>query len=366
MWRLSHAGKRSWRWCYDLEDDYRCLHGYRLPTAYSTPIASVKNATLRQLKTFAVVARRLSFSRAAEELYLTQPAVSEQIKQLEAHAGAPLFEKLGKKIFLTDAGLEMVRYSAEIIDQFARAEEAMLRVRTSPGNRLKVGMITAGGYLFPHLIGTFMRRHPGIELDVAVQNRQELLQRIDNNLTDVVVVVGDSKNPLVVCTPFAPHPFVIVAAPSHPLAGQRSVPLSALASERFLVREKGSDTWNSMKLSFLSQLGSGLATLEIKSTEAIKQAVIAGLGVSFISAYTIGAEVLSGQLSVIDVVGFPITDHWQIAHRTDKQLPSIALAFKQFLIDKGAAEISQLSNFDHFAGLQGQSLTVAQFERQLG
>lgn len=326
----------------------------------------MKNATLRQLKTFAVVARRLSFSRAAEELYLTQPAVSEQIKQLEAHAGSALFEKLGKKIFLTDAGQEMVQYSADIIDQFARAEEAMLRVRKSAGNRLKVGMITAGGYLFPHLIGTFMRRHPGIELEVAVQNRQELLQRMDDNLTDVVVLVGDSKNPLIRCTPFAPHPFVIVAAPDHPLAGERSVPLSALASERFLVREKGSDTWNSMKLNFLGQLGSRLATLEIQSTEAIKQAVIAGLGVSFISAYTIGAEVQSGLLTVIDVAGFPVTDHWQVAHRSDKQLPGIAIAFKQFLMEEGAAEIAGLSNFDHYAALHEQSLTVAQFHEQLG
>lgn len=326
----------------------------------------VKNATLRQLKTFGIVARRLSFSRAAEELHLTQPAVSEQIKQLEMHAGSPLFEKLGKKIFLTPAGQEMLRYSVEIIDQFARAEEAMQRIRKTSGERLKVGMITAGGYLFPHLISTFMRRFQGIELEVAVQNRQELLQRLDDNLTDLVVLVGESRSPFILSQPFAPHPFVIVAAPDHPLAGRRSVSLSALSGERFLVRERGSDTWISMKRNFLDLLERPIRTLEIKSNEAIKQAVIAGLGISFLSAYAIGAEVQSGQLTVLDVAGFPVQDQWQVAHRSDKELVGMALSFKQFLLEEGARQIAQLSNFDHYAGLHDQSLTSKQFQQQLG
>jgi LysR family transcriptional regulator, low CO2-responsive transcriptional regulator len=315
----------------------------------------VKNATLRQLKTFVLVARRLSFSRAAEELHLTQPAVSEQIKQLEAHVGTPLFEKLGKRIFLTPAGKEMLLHSQEIIDQFAKAEEAMERIRESSKERLRVGMITAGSYLFPHIISIFMQRHQGIELEVAVQNHDELMQRLDDNLSDVVLMVGASKDPSIVSQPFAPHPFVVVAAPNHPLARARRIPLATLASERFLVREQGSDTWSAMKQNLLDKLEQPPATLEIKSTEAIKQAVIAGLGVSFLSAYTLGAELQAGSLAVLDVEGFPVADHWQVAHRTEKVLTGAALAFKHFLLNEGAMQIEQVSGIDHQAMLAGAS-----------
>jgi DNA-binding transcriptional LysR family regulator len=306
--------------------------------------ANVKNATLRQLKTFVTVARRLSFSRAAEELYLSQPAVSEQIKQLEVHLGVPLFEKLGKKVFLTPAGEEMLRHSHEIIDRFRRAEEAMERFREPLSPRLRVGMITAGSYLFPHLLAAFMQRFGSVELDVAVQNRQELLQRVDDNVTDIVVMVGVPGGPLIGSTSFAPHPFVIVAAPDHPLAGRRRIPLAALAQERFLVREKGSDTWHSMKEHFIGRISKLRAPLEIRSTEAIKQGVIAGLGVSFLSAYTIGVEVQARKLVVLDVEGFPIVDSWQVVHRADKQLAPAALAFKQFLLEEGARQIARLAD----------------------
>lgn len=308
----------------------------------------MKNATLRQLKTFVTVARRLSFSRAAEELHLTQPAISEQIKQLESHVGLPLFEKLGKKIFLTSAGEEMLNYSHEIIHQFRLAEEAMERLRESASLSLKVGVITAGGYLFPHLLANFMQRHSGVQLDVAVQNREELLQRLDDNTTDVVVMIGVPRNPAIVSESFAPHPFVIVAAPDHPLAGKRDIPLSALVDERFLVREKGSDTWLSMKENFVNRFGKLHAPIEIKSTEAIKQAVMAGLGVSFLSAHTIGFEVQAGLLTVLDVEGFPIVDNWQVVHRADKQLAPAAFAFKQFLLDEGAGHLARLSNIDQW------------------
>jgi len=306
-------------------------------------VTQVRNATLRQLRTFVIVARRQSFSRAAEELHLTQPAVSEHIKQLEMHVGAPLFEKLGKRIFLTRAGEEMLRHSHDIIEQFAKAEAAMERVRNTSENRLRVGMITAGGYLFPHMLGVFMREHEGIELEVVVQNHDGLMQQLDENLMDIAVMVGASKNAAVVSQPFAPHPFVIVAAPDHPLAQARRIALPTLAKERFLVREVGSDTWKMMKQRLLDELDGPVATLEIASTEAIKQGVIAGLGVSFLSSHTIGAELEAGVLTVLDVDGFPVMDHWQMAYRADKRLSGVALAFKDFLLNEGAAHILRFS-----------------------
>jgi len=306
-------------------------------------VTPVRNATLRQLRTFVIVARRQSFSRAAEELHLTQPAVSEHIKQLEMHVGAPLFEKLGKRIFLTRAGEEMLRHSHDIIDQFAKAEAAMERVRSNADDRLRVGMITAGGYLFPHLLGVFMQKHEGIELEVTVQNHDDLMQRLEENLTDIAVMVGASKSAAIISQPFAPHPFVIVASPAHPLARVRHIPLQALIKERFLVREQGSDTWQMMKQRLLDKLAEPVATLEIASTEAIKQGVIAGLGVSFLSSHTIGAELESGTLTVLDVEQFPVIDQWLIAYRADKRLSGVALAFRDFLLEQGAAQIARIA-----------------------
>ena len=305
-------------------------------------LARVKNATLRQLRTFVTVARRQSFSRAAEELHLTQPAVSEHIKQLEMHVGAPLFEKLGKRIFLTLAGTEMLRHSHDIIDQFAKAEAAMEHVRIASENRLRVGMITAGGYLFPHLLGIFMQKHQDVELEVTVQNHDQLVQRLDDNLTDIAVLVNASKSAAVINQTFAPHPFVVVASPTHPLARSASIPLDVLAQERFLVREEGSDTWQVMKHSLLDKINGPVTTIEIASTEAIKQAVMAGLGVSFLSSHTISAELDARALVVLDVEHFPVMDHWQIAYRSDKHLSGIAQAFKNFLLKEGAEHIARV------------------------
>ena len=304
----------------------------------------MKNATLRQLKTFEAVARRLSFSRAAEELYLTQPAVSTQIRQLEEHAGVALFEQLGKKIFLTPAGLEMLRHSRVIIDQFQEAEAAMARMKGIARGRLNVGVISAGAYLFPHLLAEFTRRHESVELSLEVQNRESLLQQLRDNQTDMAVMVGAPDDPSVSETAFAPHPFVIVASPSHPLAVERDIPMSSLVNERFIVRERGSSTWNSMEKSFASHLFKLTMTMEIKSTETIKQAVIAGMGISYLSVHAIRFEVEEGRLAVLDVIDFPVMRHWCVVHRVDKALAPVALAFKQFLLEEGAAQIARLTH----------------------
>ncbi len=307
----------------------------------------MKNATLRQLKTFETVARRLSFSRAAEELYLTQPAVSTQIRQLEEHAGIPLFEQLGKKIFLTDAGREMLRHSRAIIDQFQEVEQAMARMKGVAGGKLNVGVISAGAYLFPHLLAEFTHRHEGVELVLGVQNREELLQQLRENHTDIAVMVGTPEDPSVTETAFAPHPFVIVASLRHPLAGEKDIPMSALANERFIVRERGSATWNAMEQSFASHVVKLTTTMEIRNTETIKQAVIAGMGISYLSVHAIRHEVDEGRLAILDVVDFPVMRDWCVVHRADKTLAPVALAFKQFLIDEGAAQIARLTCPEH-------------------
>src|ERR1700756_4908599 len=207
---------------------------------------TMRNATLRQLKVFETVARHLSFSRAAEELHLTQPAVSTQVRQLEEHAGLPLFEQLGKKIYLTPAGTEMIHYSRAIMQQFHEVDEAMSQLKGVSGGKLNVAVISAGDYFFPRLLAEFTRRYSGVVLNLAVHNREELLHQLATNQTDLAVMVRPPHEIDSINEPFAPHPYVIVAAPSHPLANKRNIKLSQLANEAFVVRERGSDTWDSM------------------------------------------------------------------------------------------------------------------------
>jgi DNA-binding transcriptional LysR family regulator len=306
----------------------------------------MKNATLRQLKVFETVARHMSFSRAAEELHLTQPAVSTQVRQLESHVGLPLFEQLGKKIYLTPAGHEMLHYSRSIIQQFREAEDAMSQLKGISGGRLNVAVISAGDYFFPRLLAEFMERHDGVTLNLAVHNREELLHQLAGNLTDLAVMVRPPEGMDTINETFAPHPYVIVAAPSHPLVGQRNVPLSALTDEAFVSREKGSDTWNSMQEGFAGKLSNLRIAMEIKSTETIKQAVIANMGIAFLSAHTVGLELQTGKLAVLDIQGFPVMLNWYVVHRKNKRLPPVALAFKQFLMEEGASLIQRITGVE--------------------
>ncbi|MDP3797607.1 MAG: LysR family transcriptional regulator [Polaromonas sp.] len=305
----------------------------------------MKNATLRQLKVFESVARNLSFSRAAEELHLTQPAVSIQVKKLEDHAGLPLFEQLGKKIHLTPAGVEMLRSSRLIIQQFKEVEEAMTQFKGVSGGKLNVAVISAGDYFFPRLLVEFARCHSGVTLNFGVCNREELLDQLANNVTDLAIMVRPPLDMDTVSEPFAPHPYVIVAPPDHPLASKKRIPVSRLAREPFVVREKGSDTWNSMEEGFRGHLADLNIAMEIKSTETIKQALIAGMGVSFLSAHTVSRELQAGSLAVLDVQGFPLMLHWYVVHRKHKRLPPVAQAFKSFLLNDGAAWIEQTVGF---------------------
>ncbi|WP_048439901.1 LysR family transcriptional regulator [Caenimonas sp. SL110] len=291
------------------------------------------NATLRQLKVFEAVARNLSFSRAAEELHLTQPAVSIQVKKLQDHAGLPLFEQLGKKIHLTPAGAEMLHASRVIIQQFREVENTMTQFKGVSGGTLNVAVISAGDYFFPRLLVEFASRHTGVTLNFHVCNREELLEQLADNLTDLAVMVRPPLDQDTVNEPFAPHPYVIVAAPNHPLAGRKRIPVARLAREAFVVREKGSDTSNSMIEAFGDHMAELNIAMEIRSTETIKQAVMAGMGVSFLSAHTIRREVQDGSLAVLNVQGFPMMLNWYVVHRKSKRLPPVAQAFKTFLLN---------------------------------
>ncbi len=301
----------------------------------------MRNATLRQLKVFETVARRLSFSRAAEELHLTQPAVSIQVKQLENQVGLPLFEQLGKKIYLAPAGVELLRYSRAILQQFKEAEETFAELRGITGGKLKIAVISAGDYFFPRLLAGFVRRHPGVSVELTVRNREEVLRQLAENATDLAIMGRPPESADTVAAPFAPHPHVVVAASAHALARKRRIPLKALAGEKFIVRETGSDTRSAMDEAFAAQRFSPDIAMEIRSNETIKQAVIASMGIGFLSGHTVSLEVQAGQLAVLDVAGFPVIRHWYVVHRKDKRLPQVAAAFKSFLLETGAGLIER-------------------------
>lgn len=307
----------------------------------------MKNATLRQLKVFECAARHLSFTRAAQELHLTQPAVSTQVKELEGHAGQPLFEKLGRRVHLTQAGAELLKHSRAILEQFHAAEETMKRLNGIPGGRLNVAVISAGAYFFPRLLAEFTRRHAGVSLNLGVHNRSEIVRQLEENQTDLAVIVRAPAAVELVCERFAPHPFVIIAAPDHPLAARRRIPLSVVAQQPFIVREQGSNTWQAMGEAFGAWLPRLQIAMQTRSTETIKQAVIAGMGLSFLSAYTVQLERGLGKLAVLDVKGFPLVLDWFVVHRKGKRLPPVAAAFKQFLVAEGAVLIERITGFGY-------------------
>jgi DNA-binding transcriptional LysR family regulator len=267
--------------------------------------------------------------------------VSTQVAKLEEHAGHPLFEQFGKKVYLTAAGAELLQISRAIIQQFEQAAGAMARFKGVSGGRLNVGVISAGDYFFPRLLVEFIGRHSGVTLDFKVHNREELLERIAQNLTDLAIMVRPPTELDTLNQPFAPHPYVIVAPPSHPMAGRSGIAPAEVMREPFVVRERGSDTWRSMREGFGGDLSGLNVAMEIRSTETIKQAVMAGLGVSFLSAHTVSRELREGSLRLLDVQGFPLQLHWYVVHRRTKRLPAVAQAFKDFLLGEGAALIAQ-------------------------
>ena len=302
----------------------------------------MKSATFRQVKVFETVARHLNYSRAAKELRMSQPGVSNHVKQLEWHAGLPLFEQMGRKIYLTAAGHEMLRYSRAIIQQIKEADEALAALKGIRGGRLDIAVISAGDYFFPGLLAEFCRRHESVTVRLSVNNREEIVRQLTENTTDLTVLLRPPENPDMVAEAFAPQPHVIIAAPEHRLVRKRHISLQALANEAFIVRERGSDTRIAMEELLAESRVKFKVTMEIKSTETIKQAVIAGMGISFLSAHTIGRELELGRLAVLDVEGFPVMRKWHIVHHKNKRLPPVAVAFKEFLLQEGAVLIERL------------------------
>ncbi len=288
--------------------------------------------TLRQLKVFESVARHLNYTRAAEELHLSQPAVSMQIKQLEEGLGVALFEQLGKRIHLTEAGQEALTYARSVTQQLDELEGVLNQIRGLSGGRLRISVATTANYIIPTLLGTFSRRYPDVTVTLDVTNRETLLRQLNENTVDLVIMGQPPAEADVEAEPFMENPLVVVAPPDHPLAGKKKIPLAQLQEETFLVREPGSGTRVAMER-FFNERGMKLKTgMEVGSNEAIKQSVQAGLGLGLLSHATIEQELTLKRLVVLNIKDFPIMRHWFLVHRLGKRLSPVAQAFHDFVL----------------------------------
>ncbi len=297
----------------------------------------MKHVTLRQLKVFESVARHLSFSRAAEELHLTQPAVSMQVKQLEEQAGLPLTEMVGKKVYLTGAGEEIARHARRIAQQLREAGEAIDAIKGVRGGRLSIGVISTAKYFAPRLLAEFLRSKPGIELNLRVNNRETVVRQLADNEIDLAIMGQPPQEFTTVSEAFADHPLVIVAAPDHPLAKARHITPAELNAQTFLIREPGSGTRATMERFFADAGIAPQHVLEMVGNETIKQAVMAGLGLAFISGHTVSLECEVGRLVKLPVAGTPVTRRWFVVHRADKELLPVAETFREFLLAEAPA-----------------------------
>jgi len=264
-----------------------------------------------------------------------------QIKQLEESAGLPLFERTGRRVFLTEAGSELYRYAQQVLGAIKDAEEILGAMKGLQGGRLTIGVVSTAKYFAPKLLAMFNERYPNLELRLQVNNREAVVQMLAGNEIDVAVMGTAPRRLDTVAAPFARHPLVVIAHPGHPLAHRKRIPLAALEAETFIVREPGSGTRSAMERFFTERRIKVRVGMEISSNETIKQAVMAGMGVSFISQHTIGLELATDQLVMLKVEGLPVMRQWCIVHRTEKRLSPAADTFKRFMLKEGAELLKQ-------------------------
>ena len=295
----------------------------------------IRRLTLRQLKVFETVARLSGFSRAAKELHLAQPTVSLQVKQLADAIGMPLYEQIGKKIHITEAGA-LVRAAAEsVTGAFERLEMQLAELKGLKAGRLKVAVVTTAKYFIPRLLGPFTRHYPGIDIALDVGNRSEIVARLSRNEDDLYIMGMPPAGMDIERHSFAENPIVAIAPRGHALAGHGRVRLAQLAQEPFLLREEGSGTRMAAER-FVKSHGVKLKVrMELGSNEAIKQAVAGGLGLSLLSLHALKSELARKELVLLDVEGLPIRRSWYIVYRKGKELSIVARTFFDYLKEEG-------------------------------
>lgn len=299
------------------------------------------HATLHQLKVFEATARHGSFTRAAEELYLTQPTVSIQVKQLTKAVGLPLFEQIGKRLYLTQAGQKLLETCQGIFEGLSQFEMSVADLKGMKQGQLRLAVITTAKYFVPRLLGPFCQRYPGIDISLKVTNHQHLQERMAENQDDIYIISQPPEQLDLKIHPFLENPLVVIAHKSHPLVNRKNIPIEALQDEAFIMRETGSGTRQAVQKLFNKHKIDVKVRLELGSNEAIKQAIAGGLGISVLSLHTIISEGTHGEFAILDVDHFPIERHWYVAYLGGKQLSVVADTFLKYLLDESHALVDQ-------------------------
>jgi LysR family transcriptional regulator, low CO2-responsive transcriptional regulator len=305
-------------------------------------MASLQRATLRQLRIFEAAARHLHFGRAAAELHLSQPAVSIQLKQLETDVQLPLFEQMGRRMNLTHAGAELAGHARAILARLREADDAIDGLKGVSAGELHIASTTTAVYFVPRLLAVFRQNRPELKVRLTVKNRELVIRDLVENTIDLAVMGAAPPGLDTVSVAFAKNPLAIIAARDHPLARRRRVRLEQLAEETFLIREPGSGTRTTMERAFSAHRFRPSETVEIGSNETIKQAVMVGMGVSFLSLHTTSLELATGQLAALKADGMPVMRDWCVIHRTRKRLSAATAAFKDYLVAEGAGLIERV------------------------
>ncbi len=296
----------------------------------------MRNVTLRQLRALAAIGRSRKIVSVAKELGLTPPAITLQLQQLEAEAGFRLFDRTSDGLLPTEAGLIAMETAAQIASLMAACEDRLAALRGLSAGHVSVGVVSTAKYFAPRLIAGFAKMHPGIEVRLSVGNREEIIALLRDFQIDIAIMGRPPKDLAVEALAFGDHPLVIIAAPNHRLAARRRIPKAQLAEEIFLIREEGSGTRLSMEIYLAGMpLRTGNLKIESGSNETIKQAVMAGLGIAFISAHTVEAELENGRLVVLSAEGMPVQRKWFGVRRSDKTLMPATQAFFEFLTRDG-------------------------------
>lgn len=302
----------------------------------------MKNLSLRQLRAFVEVVRQRSFARAAAALHVTQPAVSMQVRDLEAAVGLPLLERSGREVRLTTSGEYFLVYARRVFATLKEAEDMLARLRGLKGGRVVIGMVSTAEHFLPRLLARFRQEHAQVEIRLQLGNREQLGRALLDNDVDLAVMGRAPQELAARAEPFAANPLAVVAAASHPLARKRRLAPAALAEQPFIVREPGSGTRAAMEQFFGEHRIAPPAIMEMSSNETIKQAVLADMGLAFLSLHTVAQELALKQLRVLDVAGLPLMRRWHIVNLQARVLSPAAEAFRYFVLEEGERMIASL------------------------
>ncbi|MGL4573456.1 MAG: LysR family transcriptional regulator, partial [Burkholderiaceae bacterium] len=296
-------------------------------------------ATSQQLRAFEAAARLGSITRAAEEMHLTQPTVSVQLRELAATIGEPLFEIVGRRIRLTQAGEVLQQTVAELLGCWQRFDSRMAEIHGLMRGRLRIAAVTTAEYFMPDLIGPFAAAHPGVEIELAVENRDRVVERLERNADDLAVMTLPPDDVPLARTSFMDNLLVVIAPATHLLLAQATqaapVQLSMLATERWLMREPGSGTRTATEAHFTQAGFTPRVAMSLGSNEAIKHAVAAGLGLSVISTHAIEGAAAPAGLQVLPVQDFPLRRQWFVVWRSDQPQSAAAKRFVEYLLRPG-------------------------------